>query len=119
MFIGSTPKFQDAKITKAGVFDAVERMKTEGKAYLVDLVWHNLERVKLMYSATLGVKFPDDIVELLRAISTRHDIVHRNGKTKDGEEILVSEEQIKGLIGRAERFVQHIDRQISAIKPAA
>jgi hypothetical protein len=115
-FVETTPEFQVEKIALADVFKAMEDIEGTGKAYLVDLVWHHLERVRPMYGATLGIEFPSDAAEIFRAVRTRHDIVHRNGKTKDGVEINVTKSDIQNLIAAVEGFVQHIDKQISRVK---
>ena len=62
-----------------------------------------------MFRDTLDVKFPQDMKELHKAIFVRHDCVHRNGKTKDGQERVFSESDIKGLLAEADRLVQWIE----------
>lgn len=69
-----------------------------------------------MYKATLGVEFPSDIKSLSDAITARHDIVHRNGKTTSGREIIVTPEQIRILICSVENFAEYIDRQLASVK---
>lgn len=117
-FVETTPEFQMEKIALADVFKAMEEIEGKAKAYLVDLVWHHLDRVKPMYRATLDIEFPADAAEIFRAVATRHDIVHRNGRTKDGDEINVTKGDIEALITTVERFVQHIDKQISGMRTA-
>lgn len=115
-FIETTPEFQSEKVPLSDVFKAIERIEQKARSYLIDVVWHHLERVKPMYRDTLGIDLPDDIGPLFRAILVRHDIVHRNGKTKTGEEILITREQITDLLERTEAVVQHIDKQISVLR---
>ena len=69
-----------------------------------------------MYRATLGIEFPDDLSAIFRAILTRHDIVHRNGKTKDGNEILITSQDLTSLVGAVEAFVQHVDTQLAEVR---
>jgi hypothetical protein len=49
---------------------------------------------------------------LHKAIETRHHIVHRNGKTKDGKEVVVTADDIAQLIGEVEAFVKHVHDQL-------
>jgi hypothetical protein len=49
-----------------------------------------------MYRATFLIDFPD-ISNLSKAVVKRHDLVHRNGKTKEGDIINVSSEEIELL----------------------
>ncbi len=115
-FIETTPEFQSEKVALSDVFNAIERIEQKARSYLVDVVWHHLDRVKPMYRATLKIEFPDDMGALFRAIHVRHDIVHRNGKTKSGEEIIVTRDHIFDLIRGIETFVQHIDKQLATIR---
>lgn len=112
-FIKSTPEFQNEKVALSEVFEAVEQIEQRAKSHLVDVVWHNLERVKPMYRDTLDIEFPKDLGAIFRAIMKRHDIVHRNGKTKTGAEIVISKQDVVDLISAVEKFTQEIDSQLS------
>lgn len=115
-FIETTPELQSEKVSLSEVFKAVEGIKRKAYKYLNDVVWHHLKRVKPMYRATLGIEFSPNSEALFRAISTRHDIVHRNGKTKEGEEILISQKEVANLIGEVEKFVQHIEMRLAEVR---
>jgi hypothetical protein len=115
-FIETTPEFQTEKIAMSDVFKAMEEIESKAKRYLGDVVWHHLERVKPMYRATLEVDFPADAGDIFRAILIRHDIVHRNGKTKDGVEISITKGDIQTLIAAARAFVQQIDKQLAQVR---
>ena len=55
--------------------------------------------------------FPSDpLIE--KAISIRHDIVHRNGKDKDGNPTVISEDNVKELAEHIDDFMQNINNQI-------
>lgn len=115
-FIETTPEFQAEKVPLAKVFKAIEEIERKARSYLIDVVWHNLGRVKQMYRATLGIEFPSDSGAIFSAIQTRHHIVHRNGKTQDGKEILITHKGVDDLIGAVEKFVQQIDTQLSEVR---
>jgi hypothetical protein len=115
-FIETTPEFQTEKIAMSDLFKAMEEIESNAKRYLGNVVWHHLERVKPMYRATLEVDFPADVGDIFRAILIRHDIVHRNGKTKDGVEINSTIGDIQTLIAVARAFVQQIDKQLARVK---
>jgi hypothetical protein len=40
------------------------------------------------------------------------DIVHRNGKTPEGKEIVIDQKKVSELIKSVEEFVQYIDTQL-------
>ncbi len=111
-FIETTPEFQNEKVALSDVFTAIEKIEQRAKGHLVDVVWHNLERVKPMYRDTLGIEFPKDIGSVFRAIVKRHDIVHRNGKTKAGEEIPISRQDVIELISAIQAFTHEVDMQL-------
>lgn len=111
-FIETTPEFQSEKVALSDVFSALEKIEQKANGHLVDVVWHNLERVRPMYRDTLGIEFPKDIGAVFRAIVKRHDIVHRNGKTKAGEGIPIACQDVIGLIASVQAFVHDVDAQL-------
>ena len=111
-FVETTPEFRSEKISLADAFKAPEQAERKARTYLADVVWHHIERVKPMYRETLDVELPEKLGPIFRAVQTRHDIVHRNGKTKDGEEIVITEEHVRQLIGEVEALVRHIDERL-------
>jgi hypothetical protein len=115
-FIETTPEFQAEKIPLSEVFKAIEEIERKARSYLIDVVWHNLARVKPMYQSTMGIKFPSDSGVIFLAILTRHDIVHRNGKTKEGKEIALTPKQVADLVAAVEKFVEQIDFQLAEVR---
>lgn len=115
-FIESTPEFKAEKIPLANVYKAAEEIEQRAKKYLADVVWHNLGRIKLMYRSVLGIEFDTELGQITKEILNRHDIVHRNGKTKSGEEILITKEGVKVLISMVEAFIKEVDEKLSKMK---
>ncbi|MEK6304216.1 MAG: hypothetical protein AABO41_26305 [Acidobacteriota bacterium] len=115
-FLETTPEFKAEKISLADVFKAAEEAEAKAKAYLGNVVWHNIGRVMPMYRATLDIEFRGDTSVVFRAILTRHDIVHRNGKRRDGSEILIKPSDVSCLISSVEFLVQGIDDQLSRVR---
>jgi uncharacterized protein (UPF0332 family) len=115
-FVEYSPEFKSEKLSMSKVYKAAEEIEQRAKSHLADVVWHNLSRVKSMYRNVLGVAFPEDIGNLTRAILKRHDIVHRNGMSKLGEEILITREDVTSLIQQVENFVQTVDQELSEAK---
>lgn len=115
-FIETTPEFQNEKVPVSEVFVLIEKIEKRAHEYLMDVVWHHLERVKPMYKDTLGIEFPKDRKDLFQAILVRHDIIHRNGKTKKGKEHEILQDDVRKLISIVEDFVCKIDGQLSSLK---
>jgi hypothetical protein len=111
-FIETTPEFQKEKIPLSDIFRTMEGIKGEAQYYLANIVWHRLEKVKKLYNSTLEIEFPQDLKKLFSAVVLRHDIVHRNGKTKDGKDLLIISSDVRDLIKTVEVFVLHIDEQL-------
>jgi len=114
--VETTPRFKSEKVPLAQVYKAVEEIDQKAKTHLADVVWHNLGRVKTMYKDVLGIEFESDLGDLTRAILNRHDIVHRNGKSKSGEVILIAKEDVNRLIAEVESFVQDVDQKLSEVR---
>ncbi len=115
-FIESTPEFKTVKISLADVYKAAEKIEQRAKKYLADVVWHNLSRIKPMYKSVLGIEFGTALGQIFEGIRKRHDIVHRNGKTKSGEEILITKEDVKDLFSRVETFIKEVDEKLSKMR---
>lgn len=98
------------------MYKAAEEIEQRAKSYLVDVVWHNLGRVKPMYQAVLGVEFNNEMGDLVKAVLKRHDIVHRNGKTKSGEHIVLTKIDVTELVSKVECFIQDIDLKMREIR---
>ena len=116
-FIETTPDFKNEKISLSDAFIAIDKAEKKADTYLMNnVVWHSIERVKRMYKETLGIDFPEDIRAILRAVKDRHDMVHRNGKTKEGGEIIVTKNDILELISSVKAFVQTIDTKLAKLQ---
>lgn len=111
-FVKTNPDFKQQKFALSEILDAMDQLESTVKTHLLEVVWHNLKRVSEMYKATLSVDFPSELGDIYRAILKRHDIVHRNGKDKDGNAIFVNREDVLKLIGDVENLATHVDWHI-------
>lgn len=112
-FVETTPEFKSEKIAVSDVFKMAGEIEKKARSYLMDVVWHHLNRVHPMFKDTLGISFPDDTGDLFKAVLIRHDLVHRNGKKKEGGEHDLSQKAVRDLIEQAKTFVEHLDKQWS------
>lgn len=110
--VESNDDFIRQKMNLSDIFSRMEKIEDEIKDYLSNLIWHNIEKVKINYKNTLGIDFPADYKKIYKSIGIRHDIVHRNGRGKDGKEILLTLGDIKDLIAEVSSLVKFIDKQI-------
>lgn len=109
----SAPELKDRKFSLAELFEWKRHAKEHVSEYLLDIVWHNLAKVRQLYESVLDVRFPEDSDELHRAVAVRHDLVHRNGRTKSGLMHRLKEAEIAAVFSAVERFVGAIDTQLS------
>lgn len=115
-FVETNPEFEREKLPFSEIFKAWESLDAKVKEYLVEIVWHHLGRIKPMFRDALGVDFPD-ADELFKAVLVRHDLVHRNGKKKEGGEHTLEREHVEKLITAAETFVSGIETAWQKVKP--
>jgi len=111
-FVKTFRDIKNRKFNLSEIYDKLDSIRDIVKKELVDVIYHDLPKVKGMYHDTLGVDFPD-IGDLMSAIKTRHDMVHRNGKNKEGEKIEITKELVVYVIEKVELFVKDIDEKIT------
>jgi hypothetical protein len=111
-FVESYPEFSKRKIPFNTIFQSIKSIESYIRNYLVRIVWHNLDKVESIYECVWG-KFPKNRRKLKDAITLRHDIVHRNGKTEDGTEIALDEKDVQSLIDNVSGFVDEINEIIT------
>lgn len=85
--------------------------------HLRGLMYHNLARVRVLYQTVLRIDIfklisKDDLEKLMRAVIHRHDCVHRNGHTKEGEKLFVfTPGYIESIAGITHMLVDGIERK--------
>lgn len=75
-----------------------------------------LDSVRENYGKAFSIKFPrDNIVELRTAVGIRHDLVHRNGRNTEDEQVNVTRQSIAELITQVETLILEIEREINRV----
>ena len=115
--VESDPEFKKRKIVLSDLFRKYDGIREEVSDYLESLIYHNLSKVKQLYKSVLCVDFPKDLSSIFKAINIRHDIVHRNGRTKGGEEHNLTKELVIELITNIRAFVDNVDEQVKNVYP--
>jgi hypothetical protein len=110
-FFKTFKDFSNQKFELNNLFDYVDKIKERAKAAMLGVLYHNLPKVRGMYQDTFGIKFPI-ISDVHKATMIRHDLVHRNGKTKDGEKVHIDSETVDDLIKTVKAFVNQIEYQL-------
>jgi len=106
-FVQTHPEFKRRKFELSDIFQSYEQIKDTSKKIMLDTIYHDLPKVKSMYRSTFDMDFPS-IADVVKIIETRHDLVHRNGKTKDGKSIEIDDKKIDYVINTVDEFCSEI-----------
>jgi hypothetical protein len=111
--IKNNPDYKKRQVPASEMFEYISCIKENVKEYLLSQIYHRLEKVKPMYESTFCIVFPEELDNIFTAIIIRHDIVHRNGRTKDGKTVDISEQDVVDILVRVENFIKELDKRIN------
>ncbi len=111
-FVSNCQKFKEQKLALADIFNRLDGLNEDVDKYIQSIVWHRLDMVVPLLSASIEIGKPE-IEPLMKHIIVRHDIVHRSGKTKDGEVVTIDEDQLSELRQNVVAFVAEIEISIT------
>lgn len=106
-FLKTFPDFKKEKISLSEILNTYENLDKKVYKAALDVIYHNLPIVREMYKSTFIIDFPD-IRELSKAVNKRHDLVHRNGKNKEGEIVIVTKDEVEALLNEVLDFGKQI-----------
>ncbi|MFV8847718.1 HEPN domain-containing protein [Serratia fonticola] len=83
--------------------------------YLSSLLYHNITKVFEVYQAILqpGKRISINMGDVIKLTKLRHDIVHRNGKTVDGNDIPFKQGNLEKSIATVRVFLGDMKKIIS------
>lgn len=113
-FVKTYKKFKDRKFDLSDIYDKVDTLESIVKQELVDIIYHDLPKVRGIYQDTLKINFPV-IKDIMKIITNRHDMVHRNGKNKEGEKIEISKDVVSDVIDKVDNFVKDVETELNKI----
>lgn len=114
-FIENDPSFAKRKFQLNEIYNVSDQIFDIVKKQLSDIIYHDIKKVKPLCESVLKINFPKDIGFIFKAILIRHDLVHRNGKNKGGEDVTVTKEDVLELIQNVNTFIESIDGQVNNI----
>jgi hypothetical protein len=79
---------------------------------MLDTIYHNLPKASIMYRDTFEIDFPK-IQNAYKYVLKRHDLVHRNGKTKEGKIVVTDEKAIEELIKTINELVYGVAENLN------
>lgn len=108
-FVESNLEFKNTKFLMSEVYKVKENIYKTVKEYLVEMIWHNIPKVNNLYIVAFNINFSEKIGCLMKAINKRHDLVHRAGKTKEGEEITLTKDEVFSFMDEVLDLANYID----------
>ena len=114
-YVETFKDFKNQSLTLDKIYELQENLEKICKKSMLDVIYHNLGKVKGMYKDTLNIDLGDISIPS-KAVAKRHHIVHRNGKDKEGNIIEITQEEISTLINQIEGFIKDIDEQIDSLE---
>jgi hypothetical protein len=110
--ITKIPVFRDQPLKLGQIFEKRETLKNDIKAYLQNLVWHQWNKVAPLFTLGLGIESPG-FNQFEDALIKRHDIVHRSGFSKTGEQIGLNSTEIEALCEQIVRFAVEVNEKLA------
>jgi len=114
-FITSHPKFRQHKFELREIFEQTDKLKDTAKKVMLDTIYHDLRKVREIYLATFKTDFPE-IRDILKFILIRHDLVHRNGKTKQDILVNINKKDVNDVLKRITTFVDDLANNLNLIR---
>ena len=116
--LNAAQKIDDLKNEKMFLYEVVQNPCGAKERILVKLyefMYHNLPKIKCIYEAVFGIKIEDSLKDLMTVVHRRHDIIHRNGKDKDGVEIALTVNVIERDLDTIAAFVNKINELLNSL----
>lgn len=112
-FVKGYKDFSKLEIGLSSLYDTIDGIDGIITKTLRDVIYHNLPKVKGIYKDVLGIDM-GEIGVLCKCVNIRHDIVHRNGKTKSGDKISIERKEIEELAKAVSDMIENVESQIVA-----
>lgn len=93
-FVESFPAFKKRQFSLSDIFKEQDKLHSTVKEEMLSVIYHNLPVVSNMYRDTFDIEFPN-FKEVYQLVLKRHDLVHRNGKSKNGDVTIVDKPLIE------------------------
>ena len=99
----ATQKFQ-----MSAIYNRYESLDKIIRDALTNIIFHNIKLVRKLYKSAAGIDLPDT-KSIEDAIKIRHDIVHRNGKDKEGNLHIINRADVEILSDHVMDFIYDVD----------
>ena len=110
-FVENFKDYTETSFKLCDIYKKFENLKQLVKEDLYKLMYHNIFKIRTIYKTTFDIDFPKSISDVAMKISIRHHLVHRNGKDQDGNQIIITKEELNQSYDLIFNFVKEIDNQ--------
>lgn len=107
------PKFKDQKFSLGEIYEIRGALEKQVKLHLKKVVWHRVDDVVSLFKHGLDVDI--GFHRFKGEIATRHDILHRFSQDSNGDQVSVSDQEIRDLALKIISFANEIDAKIAGI----
>lgn len=114
VFVKTDKELSKRTLTFAQIYDTVDKLDILVKERLLGIQYHNIALVKSLYKIAFSYEMPD-ISEIAKIVNNRHDLVHRNGRDKEGVVVVIDKKTVSETLNTVENFIQQIDSVISLL----
>ena len=106
--LATHPRFktQSVKLTYA-LNNSIENYTINS---MKNIVWHRLNDIDIFYKTVLNIRF-NITSKLLKKLTIRHHIVHRNCHDTNGGKVYISQETLQQCIDEVNLFIKDIDKK--------
>jgi hypothetical protein len=112
-FVEKSGVFTEQKMKVEAIYNFLDGLDKRITEELDNTSFHNIQTTRKMLREVLLIEIPNNLVsELNRAVIKRHDIVHRNGRSPNGQSINVTRENVMELINLVVQCIENIDQQV-------
>lgn len=106
-FVKNHREFKIQKFELRNIFEYYEKIEDIAKKVMLETIYHHLPKVREMFKFTFRIEFPP-ISDVYKLVYKRHDLVHRNGKTKEGELLSIEKKDVDNAIEKISEFAKSI-----------
>lgn len=112
-FVQKYAPLADQKFQMSAIYAKYESLDKIIKSALTSIVYHDIKLVRKLYKKVADIELPNTKA-IEDAIAIRHDIVHRNGKDKEGNLHTVTKTDVEILSDHVLDFIYEVDSLMSA-----
>ncbi|WP_339613700.1 HNH endonuclease [uncultured Rubinisphaera sp.] len=114
-FTESFLDFREYKFDLCQLFEKHDKIDGIAVDAMRGVMFHNLPKVAGIYESTFNIDFPQ-FGTLARTVNIRHDLVHRNGKSKEGVTHRIQIDDVLNLVEDARTFVTEVNTKLAIAK---